>query len=122
MKDSVNCKANWRRKGFAKWERIEFGPLTPPDPLREVAEQETDRDTQKPIQQLMCDVIEEILDPLRSKEENLLHATKRMVSLMGRVALENRRSTNWLIGLTVVLTILTIAILILTFKMVVCPS
>lgn len=76
-------------------------------------ERETNNDLRKPIQQLICDVHEEISSP-RSIEENLNHAIKRTVSMMGRVALAHERSSKVLTWLTVVLVILTIAIVWLT--------
>lgn len=108
---------------FTKWKRLNLESpgqptLSETDPTRRIlAETETNRDMRKPIQQLICDVHEEVLDPSRPVEQNLVHATKRMVSMMGRVALENDRSNQLLILLTRVLVILTMAIVVLTIVM-----
>jgi len=86
---------------------------------RKLAEEETNKDLRKPIQQLICDVHEEALDGGRPVEHNLLHATKRMVSMMGRVALAHERSSTRLVRLTWVLVALTVAIVSLTVVMLV---
>ncbi len=59
----------------------------------------------------MCDVHEE-LQTERKLGHNLIHAMKRTVSMMGRVALEHervsadlRRMTLWIFILTIVLVI-----------------
>ena len=89
--------------------------LSQTDPTRrKEAERQTNNDLRKPIQQLICDVHEEAITPDRPVAESLIHATKRMVSMMGRVALAHERSSRILIGLTAVLTVLTLAILWLT--------
>ena len=76
---------------------------------------ETNRDLKKPIEQLVCDVHEETHNPNRTELANLAGAQKRMVSMMARVALEHERSSNWLVRLTVVLGVLTIALVAWTF-------
>lgn len=104
-----------------KWTRKDF-PAPPLNlSLRERAELETERDLQKPIQQLVCDVHEEIINPLppQHTNERLVGAQKRMVSMMGRVALEHERSTTVLVRLTWALVFLTIAIIALTAVMLV---
>ncbi len=95
------------------WERIDFGPL-PNGSRRDQAEEETRRDLQKPLEQLLCDVHEESHDPGRSQDENIGRALKRMVSMMARVAIENEKTSRQLLVLTWVLAILTVAILWLT--------
>ncbi len=62
---------------------------------------------------------EEAITPNRPVEESLIHATKRMVSMMGRVALAHERSSKILIWLTAVLAILTLAIVGLTIVLIV---
>jgi hypothetical protein len=105
--------------GYTNWKRIDLelpgeASLSQTDPeRRKLAERETNNDLRKPIQQLICDVHEEVSSP-RRVEENLNHAIKRMVSMMGRVALAQERSSKILIWLTVVLVILTIAVVWLT--------
>lgn len=109
---------------YTKWERFnleERGERSLSEtnpPLRRLAEEQTNNDLRKPIQQLICDVHEEVLGPGEDSFK-VLHATKRMVSLMGRVALEHERSGTLLVRLTWVLVVLTIAIVFLTVVMLV---
>jgi hypothetical protein len=85
------------------------------------AEMETTRDLSKPIEQLVCDfhdMAEAVIDRNSAKPEDvnwhLIHAQKRMVSLMGRVALEHKRSSDSLVRLTRVLMFLTVVLLLFT--------
>jgi hypothetical protein len=110
------CK-NWRRKNY------DLKYLEGKSP-RERAEIETTRDLSKPIEQLVCDyhdIAELVIDPNAAKAADmnwfLIQAQKRMVSLMGRVALEHERSSRLLVRLTWVLVFLTIAIVGLTIVM-----
>ena len=80
---------------------------------REKAEEETNKDLRKPIQQLICDVHEEV-DPNRRPEKNLLLAIRRMVSMMGKVALVQEDTGNVLVNLTRRIVILTWAIVCLS--------
>jgi hypothetical protein len=108
---------------YTKWERVNLESpsqrsLTETDaPRRRQCEEETNRDLRKPIQQLICDVHEEASDPSRPLELSQLLATRRMVSMMGRVALEHERSSTVLLRLTWVLVVLTVAIVFLTVVM-----
>ena len=109
-----------------KWNRKNFPDHPSGLDLRQIAERETDRDLQKPIQQLICDVHEECLNPIPGvgQETNerqtvlqlqrLVGGQKRMVSMMGRVALEDERTSKNLVKLTVVLVILTIVLVAMT--------
>ena len=72
---------------------------------------------QKPIQQLICDVHEEA-NSTRTIEENLLHATKRMVSMVGRAALVHECMSKILVAFTGVLVILTGLLIWLTIVLV----
>jgi hypothetical protein len=109
-------------KDFTSWERINLDPpgqaplTTEQKKIRELAEAETNRDLKKPIQQLLCDVHEEVLQT-RPVEENIIHANKRMVSMMARVALSNERYSGVLLKLTWVLVVLTIVLAVMTFFM-----
>jgi hypothetical protein len=115
-----------------KWTRRDFdlkhleGKST-----RERAEIETNRDLSKPVEQLVCDFhdIAEISlkgiagNSMANREAILqIQAEKRMVSLMGRVALEHQRDsralvnlTRYLVALTVVLTVMTAVLIWETF-------
>jgi hypothetical protein len=110
---------------FTKWKRVNSEDpgqpsLSETNPeLRTLAEKETNKDLSKPIQQLICDVFEEILNPDRTIEENLNHAIKRQVSMMGRVALEHECTSKWLIRFTVAIVALTIVIVVLTVALLV---
>ena len=92
---------------------------------RHRAEIETNRDLSKPIEQLVCDFhdIAEIAlagKPPDPADPNslLIHAEKRMVSLMGRVALAHERTSRWLVALTVIGLLLTAVLTWLTFVLV----
>lgn len=100
-----------------KWKRTDFGPLPSGLSNRELAEEEERRDLLKPIEQLLCDVHEEINHPGRPVEANIAHANKRMVSLMARVAISNDTASNRLLWLTWILVFLTLAIAALTLLM-----
>ena len=82
----------WTRKNFPE------SVMKPSDVRpREKAELETDRDLAKSIEQLLCDFQEQAIkkpksdDPQASILEITLHAQKRMVSMMAKVALSNER-------------------------------
>lgn len=107
-------------KDFTSWERINLDPpgqaplSEEQQGIRKLAEDETNRDLTKPIQQLLCDVHEEVHQTHRSVEQNLLHANKRMVSMMARVALSNEHYSGVLRKLTWVLVFLTFILAVLT--------
>lgn len=79
---------------------------------RELAELETDRDMDKPPEQLVCDVHEETLDSGRQTLENIAHAQKRMTSMLARVALGNQKVSDRMLGLTWAIGIMTFIMLI----------
>ena len=85
---------------------------------RRQCEEETNRDLRKPIQQLMCDVHEEASDPSRPLELSQLLATRRMVSMLRRVALEHERSSKLLVWFTIVLVIMTAVLIWLTIVLI----
>jgi hypothetical protein len=110
-------------RDYNKWTRLNMESpgqqsLTQTDPARrQRCEDETNKDLRKPIQQLICDVHEEASDPSRPLEQSHLLATRRMVSMMGRVALEHERTSAALVRLTWVLVVFTVAIVVLTVVM-----
>ena len=110
-------------RDYTKWTRLNLESpsqqsLTLTDPKRrQLCEDETNKDLRKPIQQLICDVHEEASDQNRPIEQSHLLATRRMVSMMGRVALEHERTSKALVRLTWVIVFLTIAIVFLTVVM-----
>ncbi len=88
---------------------------------RERAEIETNRDLSKPIEQLVCDfhdIAEVAMTPgvAAAADMNMLQiqAEKRMVSLMGRVAIEHERSSNRLVWLTWALAVMTFVLIAMT--------
>ncbi len=111
MKFDADPPRKWKRKNFDE------SKLPAPDKVRERSEIETDRDLAKPIEQLLCDVHEEIHNDKRASLENIASAQKRMVSMMARVAISSERLNKKIFLLTLVLTVLTIAILIFTYLM-----
>lgn len=98
---------------FTDWTRKDFGDPYGPPPSRPIAEQETNQDLQKPIQQLICDVHEHAQTP-GAPNEKMIWMTMRMVSMMGRVALEHERVGKRIVVLTWVLVWLTILLAVLT--------
>jgi len=87
--------------------------LTP----RQRSELETDRDLDKSLEQLVCDVHEETHNQTRPPIENIASAQKRMVSMMARVAMTNENATKWMIRLTWAIVGLTaIIVFIAIFK------
>lgn len=120
-------------KNIRKWTRKDFTP--PPTGIgaewRKTAEIETGRDLQKPVQQLMCDVHEESLDPLPLKADGetdehwnqrlavlqlqrLIGAQKRMVSLQTVIAFENARTNSLVLWLTGIIVVQTSVLIFLT--------
>jgi len=97
-----------------KWKRKNYDESKLHHPLvLEDFELETDRDLDKPLEQLVCDVHEETNNKDRPPLENIAHAQKRMVSMMARIAKSNTILTKWIIILTVIIAIMT---LIMLFK------
>ena len=105
---------NWRRKQY-------IGPK-PNDP-RELAETETDRDLDKPIEQLLCDVQDSLQtwekvkgntglsESLERAVSLILYSITRMTSMNAIVSIENsklqksiKRLTIWIWILTIILT------------------
>lgn len=73
-----------------KWKRKNFDLSKLKDlKVREFAELETDRDMDKEIEQLACDVHEETHNPDRGPLVNIACAQKRMTSMLARVAKSN---------------------------------
>jgi hypothetical protein len=104
-------------QNIRRWSRKNF-----PDPdqskgLRHLGETETDRDLQKPVQQLLCDVHEECLNPLPPNDTNekliilqlqrLVGAQKRMVSLQAVSAFQSSRTNALIFWLTLIIVIQT---------------
>jgi hypothetical protein len=116
-------------KNWTKWKRLDLEApgepsLSQTEPARrKEAERQTNNDLKKPIQQLICDIHEEV-STRRNLEENLNtainlnHAIKRMVSMMGRVALGHEYTSKVLVRFTIVLTVLTAAIVFLTLVLI----
>jgi len=90
------------------------------------AETERDRDLKKTAEHLLADIHDESLDDQsRAGEMTVARTMARFASLLvllsiqaDRQARQNLSIQRWLIGLTVVLVFLTIALLVLTWKMV----
>jgi len=103
----------WASDPERGWERKNYdeGKLDRLSPRRR-AELETDRDLEKPVEQLVCDVHEETHDPNRSPLENIAGAQKRMVSMMARVAISNQRIATKMFWLTIAIATMTAVILL----------
>jgi hypothetical protein len=95
---------------------------------RKIAEEETDRDLQKPVQQLLCDVHEESLNPLPEKAagetdehwnqrlavlqlQRIIGAQKRMVSLQAVSTFQTSRTGDLVFWLTLFIVIQTFALI-----------
>ncbi len=114
----------WKRKDFAEDPDQTKG-------LRHLAEIETDRDLQKPVQQLLCDVHEECLNPLPPiapgeteqhwnerlavlQLQRLVGAQKRMVSLQTVSAFQTSRTNALVFWLTLVIVVQTFFLIWIT--------
>jgi hypothetical protein len=101
----------WKRRSY---DESKFKGLSP----REVFELEAQRDMEKDIEQLVCDVHEETHsikhpDPTLNGLLNLSAAQKRFASLMGRVALSNDKVARQMLWLTGAILLLTAAIVLI---------
>lgn len=115
---------NWTRKDFDEADEEKKA-------RRERARIETDRDLQKPIQQLLCDVHEESLASVPATSEGaaiafqlqrLIGAQKIMVSLQTVSTFQTGRTNALVAWLTVVLMLQTFALLYLSFSPRAAPS
>jgi len=111
-------------ENIRNWKRRDFPTIDGNWMKRKVAEEETDRDLQKPVQQLLCDAHEEALDPIDPSNlplataqlmKNLVGVNKRMTSLMVVSAYENTKMTRWVIALTWVIVLQTCILIYLAF-------
>jgi len=73
---------------------------------RKAAEIETGRDLNKCVEQLVCDVHEEILYQNRSPLQNIAGAQQRMVSMMAKIAKSNNRTNIFLLIFTIAMVII----------------
>jgi hypothetical protein len=80
--------------------------------VRERCELETDRDMDKPVEQLVCDVHEETHNPSCQTLENIAGAQKRMTSMLARVALSNDRVAKRTECLTWAIAAMTLVMLV----------
>jgi hypothetical protein len=85
----------WKRKNYdiSDYDRLS---------LREKSEKETNKDLDKSVEQLVCDVHEETNNPERAAIQNIAHAQKRMVSMMARVAISNNKLSRWVLILSII--------------------
>ena len=118
-------------QSIRKWTRTNFSDPDQTKGLKYLAEVETDRDLQKPVQQLLCDVHEESLNPLPPKApgetdehwnqrlvvlqlQRLIGAQKRMVSLQTVSAFQTSRTNALVFWLTLVIVFQTFFLIWLT--------
>jgi hypothetical protein len=114
-------------QNIRKWTRKEFTPPPTGADLerRKLAEIETDRDLQKPVQQLLCDVHDESLAGIPDNAptdvkivfqlQRLTGAQKRMVSLQAVSAFQSSRTNSLVFWLTLIIVLQTCLLLWLTF-------
>jgi hypothetical protein len=116
-------------RDIRNWTRVPFKEDRG-SPVRALAALETDHDLQKEVQNLLCDVHEEALDPIITKEvweqmegperrlqlalQKLMGTNKRLASLLTVSALETARSNSLLLWLTVIIILQTFAVIGLT--------
>lgn len=93
-----------------KWKRKNYGPNEREG--RALFELEADRDLDKSIEQLVCDVHEDT-HVGRDVFERLANAQKRFASLMARVALSNDKVARQMLWLTWAIVLLTAAIVVI---------
>ena len=86
---------------------------------RRQAAEAAQRDLDKSPYQLLADVHEELLRSDRPVEQNIVHAWKRIASLMARTAVANEETTRRIIRLTRVIIFLTVVLVVLTVVLVV---
>ena len=92
---------------------------------RQVAETERDRDLQKTAEHLLADIHDESLDDQsRDREMTVARTMARFASLLTLLSRQaekqfrqNLSIQRWLIGLTIVLVLLTVALLVMTWRM-----
>jgi hypothetical protein len=87
--------------------------------VRGDAAREAQLDLKKSPYQLLADVHEELVRSERPVEQNIVHAWKRIASLMARTAESNEQTTNRIIRLTRVIIFLTVVLVVLTVVLVV---
>jgi hypothetical protein len=75
--------------------------------------QEAEDDLRKDMIQLLTDAHEELLNPERPREINLLHGFKRFASLQARAAEAAEKQTKAVIRLTWVLVVLTLVLILI---------
>jgi len=107
MKSRYNKERNWKRMSF---DEKKLGVLS----VRERSEIETDRDLEKPIQQLVCNVHEETHNTNGQTLDHIACAQKRIASLTARVAMANDKLTKKVVYLTWFVAIMTLVITIFT--------
>lgn len=71
--------------------------------------QDVKDDLKKTPEELLCDVHAELQNDGRTKEENMLHAQKRLAAMTVKQWQENQRLSRWMLRLTVIATLLALA-------------
>jgi hypothetical protein len=104
----------WRRKKYDESVLRDLDYKNESD-LRKGAEIETNRDLDKPVEQLVCDVHEETHYEKRDTLANIAGAQKRMTSMMARVALTNSRVADQMLALTWAIGVMTFVLVAFTF-------
>lgn len=112
MKFDPDPAHHWKRKNFKPNPGFN---LESEDGRRALAEIETNRDLAKPIEQLVCDVHAEAMDPERTDLQNLIGVQKRLTSMMARVAQSNEDVARRMLYLTIAIALMTLAMLMIMF-------
>jgi hypothetical protein len=134
MKTDVENEANAASEPKMNWQRVDFDlKLLEGKNWRERAEIETNRDLQKPIEQLLCDFhdMAELVIANASEQEKatiswyMINAQKRMVGMMAKVALSNdqlSRRVYWLTITTVGICVLQLVVALIQTIIALCQS
>ena len=81
------------------------------------AREQANRDLHKPIRHMVTDVNEESLDPDESAEQKSLYATRHMVALLGRLALEQEKTRKVLASMVWIMAAIAILLGVLTYSL-----
>ena len=108
---------------FIPWIRKRYKGSKPDNDPELLAEIETDRDLDKPIEQLLCDVQDSLQNWLKPREKPedieraislILYSLGRTASMNARVAISNSKLANQMRWLTYAIGAMTLFMLILS--------
>lgn len=83
--------------------------MTDETAARAQAEKDSAADLEKPLEQLLADVHEELKDGQRQATENIAHAFKRVTSAFVATAISNQKAADKISDMTAISTLAAIA-------------